>query len=115
MPRKTVGPVTARRRAQQAVAQLAAERAQRDQRIAAQAEEFFKAADTIDAAEQEIERARTNQITAVGRLSDEAVSIDEIALMLGIDAAQVRSLRKASKQLQVDAADDSDNPPPAQS
>lgn len=104
MARKNVGPVTARNRAREAVAALAAERAQRDARIAQHAEAWFKAGDTIDSIQQQLEEAREQQARAVGALADEAVSVDETSRMLGIEASEVRALRKQNKQLvQADA------------
>lgn len=103
MARKNVGPVTARTRAREAVAVLAAERAERDRRIAESAETWFKAADTIEAIQRQLEDARTDQARAVGALADESVSVDETSRMLGLEPSEVRALRKQYKALQADA------------
>lgn len=110
MARKNAGPVTARNRAREAVAALAAERAQRDRRIADCAEAWFKASDTIEAIQQQLEDARADQARAIGALADEAVSVDETSRMLGIEASEVRALRKQNKQLQ-SSADEADASP----
>lgn len=99
MARPSVGPVTARTRAREAVAALAAERAQRDARIAAGAEEWFKADDTITAAQRQLADAQDAQARAVGDLAAENVSVDDTAVLLGLDARDVRALRKRAKEL----------------
>lgn len=99
MARPSVGPVTARTRAREAVAALAAERAQRDARIAACAEEWFKADDTITAAQRQLADAQDAQARAVGDLAAENVSVDDTAVLLGLDARDVRALRKRAKEL----------------
>lgn len=100
MARPSVGPVTARTRAREAVAALAAERAQRDARIAACAEAWFKADDTITAAQDQLARAQDAQARAVGDLAAENVSVDDTAILLGLDARDVRALRKRAKELE---------------
>lgn len=99
MARPSVGPVTARTRAREAVAALAAERAQRDARIAACAEAWFKADDTIAAAQRQLADAQDAQARAVGDLAAENVSVDDTAVLLGLDAREVRALRKRAKEL----------------
>ena len=115
MARPSAGPVTARTRAREAVAALAAARAQRDARIAACAEAWFKADDTIAAAQRQLADAQDAQARAVGELAAENVSVDDTAVLLGLDAREVRALRKRAKELTPasestadDAADEDD-------
>ena len=91
---KKAGPATARQRARAAKAKLDAQRAQRDKRIEDQAVTWYGLVDQISDAQAAIATARAAQAAVVGALTGEDVTVDQAAALLGIDAGEVRALRK---------------------
>ena len=91
---KPVGKVTARERARLAKATLDAERATREKRIEDAATEFYAASDQRESALVKVSEAESAMSTAIASLVTQDETVERIAALCGIQASEVRRLRK---------------------
>jgi hypothetical protein len=92
--KKPVGKVTARERARLAKATLDAERASREKRIEDAATQFYAAADQRDGALAKVTEAESAMSRAIASLVTQDETVERIATLCGIQASEVRRLRK---------------------
>ena len=99
--------VSARDRARMAKAQMDAARAEQDRQILAATEAWYTAVDAEQDARAALELAGQDKAAAVAQLTALGQTIDTIASLCGIDAKEVRALRKVSTS-EASAPEDAD-------